>query len=88
MKMRANMLLAQRTDDCPARDFSLDFIARISSPMLLTLTRKIRVEGFRKMGTFGKHFPANKPDHSWPTPPPSTLSANASRHRFQTSHSG
>lgn len=39
----------------------------ITSPMMLTLTRKIKVQGFGKMGTFVKLFPANTPGHGWQT---------------------
>jgi hypothetical protein len=37
-------------------------LAEIDNPMLLMLTRKIKVWGFRKMGVFGKLFPTPQPD--------------------------
>lgn len=35
---------------------------QLQNPMLLTLTRKIKVRGLRKMGTFAKLFPQPTPD--------------------------
>jgi hypothetical protein len=37
-------------------------LAEINNPMVLMLTRKIKVRGFRKMGAFGKLFPTPQPD--------------------------
>lgn len=42
--------------------------ARIRNPMLLMLTGKIKVKGFRALSTFGKLFPAPhaNPERTWP----------------------
>lgn len=39
----------------------------LTNPMLLLLTRKIKVKGVAKMGAFGKLFPSNQPDRLWRT---------------------
>ncbi|MEA2526045.1 MAG: hypothetical protein QOF01_4026 [Thermomicrobiales bacterium] len=42
--------------------------ARIRNPMLLMLTGKIEVKGFRGLSTFGKLFPppTANPERTWP----------------------
>jgi hypothetical protein len=37
-------------------------------PLLALLTGKMRVRGFRQMGTFGKLFPHPRPDQQWALP--------------------
>jgi hypothetical protein len=45
-------------------DTFVRMLAKISNPMVLMLTRQIRVRGFRKMGAFGKLFPPPQPDRA------------------------
>lgn len=42
----------------------------MKNPLMLMLTRKIRVRGFAKMGTFGKLFPPPRAGRPVPPPPP------------------
>ena len=44
-------------------------LARVKHPILLMLTGKIKVKGYRALGTFGKLFPspAANPERVWPT---------------------
>lgn len=37
-------------------------LTKVSNPMVLMLTRRIKVRGFRQVGAFGKLFPAPQPD--------------------------
>ena len=48
---RADLVMTMSTDTFMA------MFKKVSSPILLMLTRKIRVKGFSRMGTFGKLFP-------------------------------
>jgi DinB superfamily/SCP-2 sterol transfer family len=43
-------------------DTFVRMLAQINNPMVLMLTRKIKVRGFRRMGAFGKFFPTPQPD--------------------------
>jgi len=43
-------------------DTFVRMLARITNPMVLMLTHKIRVKGFGKMGAFGKLFPTPQPE--------------------------
>ena len=53
---RADLVMTMSTDTFMA------MFKKVSNPMLLMLTRKIRVRGFSRMGTFGKLFPQPKLD--------------------------
>lgn len=59
---KADLVMAQ-SPEAFAATFS-----RITNPMLLMLTGKIKVKGYRGLATFGKLFPppASDPDRSWP----------------------
>jgi hypothetical protein len=59
---RADLVMTQSPETFVAT------FAGIRNPMLLMLTGKLRIKGFRTLGTFGKIFPqpSANPDRTWP----------------------